>query len=309
MKNETQSTAPNTQAMDGSMRPFMFENLPIRGRLLRMPNITDQVGSLKSGENTVAQLLAEMLAASVVLAFDMKDKANITLQITSKGKLPVLLAKCNYKGELRAYAKKTAPLTEEEQALEDNGNSVFTVTVDYGRDRESYQSIVPIETSSITSTVETYFQQSAQLPTYFKVFSHADEQGRTSCGAFFLQALPHNEPVSDDDWRRMGILLSTLHADEVLPGKVQDIDLLSRLFAEDDVRVFHKQALSFASHSNRDRMLEALKNIGAEECRILLEQEGGTLEMTDEFTGVSETFTEADIAPLFGDDWTPARKN
>ncbi len=303
MKNDTQNTANTPENMQGSMRPFMFESLPIRGRLLRMPNITDQVGSLKTGEDTVAQLLAEMLAASVVLAFDMKDKANITLQITSKGKLPVLLAKCNYKGELRAFAKKTAPLGSEEEALEQQQESVFTVTVDYGSDRESYQSIVPIDTSSISSTVETYFQQSAQLPTYFKVFSHADKDGRTSCGAMFLQALPNKEPVSDDDWRRMGLLLATLKPEEVLPGEKQDMELIGSLFAEDDVRVFHKQPLSFASSSNRQRMLEALKNLGVDECRQLLEAENGKLEVTDEYTGAAETFTEADIAALFGDDW------
>lgn len=307
MKNEV-PTAPQgpenmTEKMNGSMRPFMFESLPIRGRLLRMPNITDQVGSLKTGEDAVAQLLSEMLAASVVLAFDMKDRANITLQITSKGKLPVLLTKCNYKGELRAFAKKTEPLNEEEKALEQQEQSVFTVTVDYGRDSESYQSIVPINTNSISTTVETYFQQSAQLPTYFKVFSHADENGRTSCGALFLQALPHKEPVTDDDWRRMGILLSTLKPEEVLPGNVQDIDLIGSLFAEDDVRVFHKQPLAFATATNRDRMLEALKNIGVEECRQLLKAENGVLEMTDEYTGAAESFTEDDIAKLFGEDW------
>ena len=303
MKNDVPTTAKTPENMTGSMRPFMFESLPIRGRLLRMPNITDQVGSLKTGEDIVAQLLSEMLAASVVLAFDMKDQANITLQITSKGKLPVLLAKCNYKGELRAFAKKTEPLNTEEKALEQQEESVFTVTVDYGRDRESYQSIVPINTNSISSTVETYFQQSAQLPTYFKVFSHADESGRTSSGAIFLQALPHKEPVTDDDWRRIGLLLATLKAQEVLPGEVKDIDLISRLFAEDDVRVFHKQPLLFASATNRQRMLEALKNIGVDECRQLLEAEGGTLKMTDEYTGAAETFTEADIAALFGKDW------
>ena len=50
MKNDTQNTANTPENMQGSMRPFMFESLPIRGRLLRMPNITDQVGSLKQAK-------------------------------------------------------------------------------------------------------------------------------------------------------------------------------------------------------------------------------------------------------------------
>ncbi len=287
------------KTLNGSMRPFIFEHIPVRGRLLRIPNITDQINSLETGEDAIASLLAEMLAASVVLAFDMKDKANITLQITSQGKLPVLLTKCNYKGVLRSFVKKEGVIDPKEIALEQEKESIFTVTVDYGRDKESYQSIVPISTKSISHTVENYFQQSSQLPTLFKVFSQTNEGGKTSCGAILLQAIPNKEPVSDDDWKRMELLLSTLRNEEVIPGDIKEIDLLSRLFAEDDVRVFHKQSLTFAADTNRARMVEALKSIGIEECKTLLEEENGVLQMKDEYTGQTETFTAADITEIF----------
>ena len=123
---------PNGQT-EGIMRPFVFEHLPIRGRLIRIPNITDQVNALDLGDTNLAQTLSEMLVAAVVLAFDMKDKANITLQITSEGDVPLLLAKCNYKGVLRAFAKKDNDPPEATTPLQNTDKSVFTVTVDYGR--------------------------------------------------------------------------------------------------------------------------------------------------------------------------------
>lgn len=287
----------------GIMRPFVFEHLPIRGRLMRIPNVTDQVNALDLGDTGLAQTLSEMLVAAVVLAFDMKDKANITLQITSDGDIPLLLAKCNYKGVLRAFAKKDADVKEDDKPLREKDKSVFTVTVDYGRGQESYQSIVPIDAASVGKAIENYFQQSSQLKTLFKVFTDTDDKGRTSCGAMFLQALPHKEEVSADDWRRMKLLLSTLHAHEVLPGEVKEIELLQRVFAEDDVRVFPKESIGFADSSNRERMAEALKSIGIEECRTLLEQENGEFTMTDEYTGQSEAFTESDLREIFKDEW------
>lgn len=295
------NTTPDTN--QGVMRPFVFEHLPIRGRLMRIPNVTDQVNALELGDTGLAQTLSEMLVAAVVLAFDMKDKANITLQITSDGDVPLLLAKCNYKGVLRAFAKKDAEVEQNDRPVQQENKSVFTVTVDYGRGQESYQSIVPIDAESVGKAIEEYFQQSSQLKTLFKVFTDTDHKGRTSCGAMFLQALPHKEEVSADDWRRMQLLLSTLHAHEVLPGDVKEIELLQRVFAEDDVRVFHRETLGFADSSNRERMAEALKSIGPGECKTLMEQENGAFTMTDEYTGQSETFTEDDLKEIFGDAW------
>ena len=295
----------------GTMRPFAFEHLPIRGRLVRIPNITDQINALELGDTSLAHTLSEMLIAAVVLAFDMKDNANITLQITTSGEVPLLLAKCNYKGVLRAFAKKETG-TETTISPQHEKNSIFTITVDYGRDEPAYQSIVPLEETSISKAIEDYFQKSAQLKTLFKVFSDTDKDGRTSCGGMFLQALETSEQSTaqteteidiQDNWRRMQLLLATLHAHEVLPGEVKEIELLSRIFAEDDVRVFHKQDVGFAESTNRERMAEALKSLGVEECRTLMAQENGKFTMTDEYTGQSEAFTEEDMQQIFAKEW------
>lgn len=286
-----------TDILGGTMLPFMFDNMPVRGKLLRLPNLTDQINALESGEQEVAHLLAEMLAAAVVFAFDLKEKANVSLQIITDSKLPLLLAKCNHKGVLRAYAEKAGKLSGPDVEATTLKEGVFTVTVDYGRGSQSYQSVVPINTASIAQTVESYFERSAQSPTYFKVFTGVDEDGRSSLGALFLQAMP-GTTVEDDDWRRLGLILGTIQLAEILPGALSDTALLQRLFVEDVVRVFATQPLTFPHEGNRDRMLEALRRIGEEECRELL-AEDGQIEMTDEYTGCREVFTAADIDALF----------
>lgn len=296
------------QQLHGTLLPFMLDNIPVRGKVLRLPNITEQIKALEHGEDQVARLLAELLAAAVVFTFDLKNKANVTLQVHNHGShLPLLVAKCNYKGVLRAYAQKSGDVDGDTPA--ENAESVFVVTVDYGSDSEGVQSIVPIKTGSIGQSVETYFEQSAQLPTYFRVFTGVDGQGRTSAGAVFLQAMPHKEPVSDDDWRRMGIVLSTIRPAEILPGNLSEEDLLRRLFAEDTVRVFDHQPLAFTAQGSRKRMLDALASLGVEECRDILDESGGIITMTDEYSGAEETFTEGDIAEIFGETWIPRVKH
>lgn len=299
-----------TSTPAGTLVPFMFDNMPARGKLIRLPNLTDQIGALHSGEDAVARLLAEMLAAAAMFTFDMKEKAHVTLQIHNPdSKLPLLVAKCSPQGALRAYAKKDGPLTDDEVAQAHAADSVFAVTVDLGKGGELAQSMVPIDTASISQSVETYFAQSAQLPTYFRVFTGTDDKGRTSAGALFLQAMPGKEAISEDDWRRLGLILSTIQPEEILPGKVGEHQLLRRLFAEDTVRVFPEQELKFTAEAARPRMAKALYDLGAQECRSILDEDenGGSLTMTDEYSGAQEVFTEADLKEIFGDAW-PKRK-
>ena len=300
MSNEKNTSDTQDQ---GVMRPFVFEHLAMRGRLLRLPNVTSHINALDLGDDSLGQTLCEMLMAAVVLAFDMKDKANVTLQITSDGDVPLLLAKCNYKGVLRAFAKKDKEAADAKKTLQGDSKSVFTVTVDYGRDKDAYQSIVPIDADSVSKSLEDYFARSSRLRTLFKVFTGTDDSGRMSCGAMFMQALPGKKDLSEDDWRRMQLILSTLHDHEILPGKVKEIELLQRLFAEDDVRVFPRQEIGFADSGSRARMAEALKSIGADECRDVLRKENGSFTMTDEYTGHGEKFTEEDMRAIFGEDW------
>ena len=284
------------------LRPFQFEKLPFRGRLIRLGHLK----SIKSLTKAHTTTLTEMLCAAATLTHDLKGQANISLQITSKEGTPLFVAKCNYKGELRAFVTEAATAAETPQT-----ERIFTLSVDYGKNNNSYQSIIPLDGENMSKTLTAYFQNATNLPTLFKVFTNAEN---TACGAIFLQATqePQNTRLQDgwqddwqDDWKRMGLLIETIKPEEILPGNLTEVNLISRLFAEDDVRLFPKMHLSFADQSNRPRMEEALKSLGVAECRTLLKEEGGTFTMTDEYTGQSEIFTQADLATLFGDAWEP----
>lgn len=309
----TQTQNPANGPAHGTVLPFMFDNMPIRGKVVRIEHINDHVKSLLLGDKAIADLLAQMLVSATVMVYDLKEKANVTLQVHSQGKLPLLVAKCSHKGTVRAYAQKDhkepKPMSADDVAKSTQDEGMFVISVDFGPGTTPYQSVVPIKGGNISSAMEDYFARSAQLDTHLKVFTETDKAGRTSCGAMFLQAMPpqggdaalpaHKEKVSADDWRRMGIILSTLQPAEILPGKLSEKDVLVRLFAEDTVRVFPHQELTFRPDSTRQRMAEALVSLGEEEVRNIIEQEGGKLTIEDEFSGVAETFTLTDIDTIF----------
>lgn len=310
MTNTAASPSIETPHSHGTLLPFMLDNIAVRGKIVRIENLNNHVKALTLGDDGIAKMLSELLVASAVLAFDLKENANVTLQIHSDGDLPLLVAKCNRNGVIKAFAEKPHLGVVPEETINKSGeiDSVLVVTIDFGPGSEPYQSMVPVRTTSISRSVEDFFTDSAQLKTYFRVFTGSDKQGRTSCGAVFLQAMPAHggkdaKHVSDDDWRRMALLLSTLRSEEILPGKISEEELLGRLFAEDTVRIFPEQNLSFTQASDRERMAQALLKMGADECRALLAEHDGKITVEDEYTGASESFTEADLKIIFADDW------
>lgn len=309
MSHATDTSIVNSHS-HGTLLPFMLDNVAVRGKLVRIENLNNHIKALVLGDHGVAKMLSELLVAAAVLAFDLKENANVTLQIHSESDLPLLVAKCNKNGVIKGFVEKphVGVIPEETIAKSGEADSVFVVTIDFGPGSEPYQSMVPIRTTSISESIEGFFTDSAQLKTYFRVFTGSDKQGRTSCGALFLQAMPAQggkeaKKVSDDDWRRMALLLSTLQPNEILPGKISENDVLNRLFAEDTVRIFPEQNLTFTQASDRERMAQALLKIGIDECRDLLTEQGGEIVVEDEYSGAREVFVEADLATLFGDDW------
>jgi molecular chaperone Hsp33 len=221
------------------------------------------------------------------------------LQVHSPGPLPLLIAKCNWEGTLRAYAKKDGEdITKEDIRRATGDQSIFAVTVDFGREGENYQSFVPIKSTSISASVEAYFEQSAQLRTAFRVYTTVEE-GKTSAAAVFLQAMPERGgQLADDDWKRLNLLLDTITEAEILSPKISEKGMLIRLFGMDDIiRVFEPQKLYFKEEANRKRMARALKSLGQATCTDLLED--GQIEVTDEYSGKTEVFTKDDIDALF----------
>tara|TARA_R110000868_G_scaffold218576_1_gene468867 strand:+ start:6240 stop:7139 length:900 start_codon:yes stop_codon:yes gene_type:complete len=286
----------------GIIQPFIFDNMPVRGMVLRINNLSEHVPCLSAETNFINKALAEMLAASAVLTHDLKNKANVTLQIQSQGPVPLLVSQCDKNGSLRAYAKINDDADTQKLNYKNliEENAIFAVSVEQGegKTKNIYQSLVGLNKTSVSSSVEQYFNDSVQLNTYFKV-TIGEQDGKLSCGCIFLQALPEKEP-NLDDWRRIAIILTTMKEEEILPGSISEQELLGRLFAEDKVRVYAPHDLHFASAQTRERMVKALLSLGEDQCKDLLKE--GPIVMMCEFSGTEESFTHEDIRNIFDTD-------
>ena len=294
-----------TQLVSGLVLPFVLDNIPVRGRLFRLGDIAQHVPSLHGQDNVVSRSIIELLATGAVMASELKNPdvdrdASVTLQIVSPGPVPLLLAQCSHRGNMRAYAQvegdaDTVTFADIAQKIDEMA-AHFAVTVDYGTGFTPYQSLVALNQESVASSVSDYFNESVQIPTYFRTFA-AEIDDELQCGALFLQTIPEKGDFPEDDWQRMGLILDTIKPEEILPGDIASEHLLQRLFAEDTVRIFEAQALKFAAPDTKERMTKALLSLGKEACLEMLKD--GPIVMTCEYTGKQEVFKEDDIDALF----------
>ncbi|MDE0724320.1 MAG: Hsp33 family molecular chaperone HslO [Alphaproteobacteria bacterium] len=284
----------------GRLCPFMLDNIPIRGRVLRIDDLVSQIPSLTKHDAVIGQCLAELLAAATVMANDLKQGADVTIQIHSDGPASLLVAQCSHNGSLKAYCNKDdaeKPITFKDIATD---KSMLVVTIKFAGKEDVFQSMVALNKTSVSSSLEQYFEESVQLKTCIRVLTERDGD-RMPVGALFIQATPQENDASEDDWTRMAAILDTLTAEETLPGNIHERELLRRLFAEDTVRIFPETALNFVVSDMQDRMERALISLGVDQCKNLLEE--GPIEMTCEFTGITKTFSETDLEKLFGESW------
>jgi molecular chaperone Hsp33 len=76
------------------------------------------------------------------------------------------------------------------------------------------------------------------------------------------------------------------------------VEILRRLFNEDDVRLFEPAPVYFRCRCSRERVSSMLQGLGAEETRSVL-AERGSVEVRCDFCNRAYVFDAVDVAQLF----------
>jgi molecular chaperone Hsp33 len=174
------------------------------------------------------------------------------------------------------------------------GDGQLALSVDSnaaGAGRQSYQSIVPLVGDSIAAVFEHYLAQSEQTPARLWLMADAAH----ACG-LFLQKLPKADQCDPDGWNRVQQLAATVGAAELtLPPET----LLTRLFAEEDIRLFDARAVSYHCPRNEEKVLAMLRSLGRAEVEATLAEQGEIV-INDDICNQEYRFGPAVLDDLFG---------
>ncbi|MGB8812032.1 MAG: Hsp33 family molecular chaperone HslO [Paracoccaceae bacterium] len=293
-------------AWDDTVLPFQLDASDIRGRVVRLDGVLDQVLKQHAYPPQIEALVAEAALLTALIGQTIKLRWRLSLQVQGRG--AVKLIATDYYGptddgqaaRIRAYANfdpeafdPTVP------AYDQIGGGAFAIRIDQGAGMTPYQGITPIAGGSLSACAETYFAQSEQLPTRFALsFGRSQLPGGVSHwrgGGVMLQHMPkaspfaaregsgeeglltHSDILDGDDgenWTRVNLLLDTVEELELIGPTVQPTDLLVRLFHDEGPRVFDPQPVRFGCSCSADKVRNSLGIYSQKEIRHMTTPEG-----------------------------------
>jgi molecular chaperone Hsp33 len=323
-----QTPAPHERHSSGRdddlVQPFQIEDKGIRGRLVRLGPLIDEVLSRHDYPPEVKLLLGQTVALTATLAGAFKYDGVFTLQTKGDGAVGMLVADVTSGGEVRAYARYDGEkLAAAAQGLAAGhgaqgivprliGAGYLAFTVDQGPDTERYQGIVELEGAELVDCVHHYFRQSEQLDAAFKlaVGEGVDRAGKNTWRAagLMLQRVPPEggengagvdegrRETLEDDWRRALVMMASARTEELLDPALGAHDLLFRLFHEDGVRVFRQRPLRpgcRCSAARVETVLRALSDAEIEEMTV-----DGRVSVVCQFCMREYAYDPAEVAAL-----------
>ncbi|MBK7954590.1 MAG: Hsp33 family molecular chaperone HslO [Candidatus Accumulibacter sp.] len=282
---------------DSFVRRFLFEHLDIRGAIVGLGDSWQQMQADRDYQPSVARLLGETAAITVLIAAQLKQPGRLTLQLRGNGPIQLLVIDCNEQLQMRGMARSNpvvlpAPVPE---LLGARQGGQLMISLDLPTARHPYQSFVPLVGDSIAAIFEHYLEQSEQQPS--RLFVTA---GAKAAACLFLQKMPQADDHDADGWQRISQLAATVRPAELLELAPQA--LLTRLFHEEmtahGVRLYDPAPVAYHCPEDWSKVRDLIRSLGRAEAETILHEHGEIL-IRDDICNRSYRFSAEDVAELF----------
>lgn len=274
------------------VQPFLFEHLDIRGALVSLDKTWRELAAGRDYPANVTRILGEMSAVTTLIAANLKQPGRMTFQLRGAGPIELLVLDCDEQLRLRGMARWNPEKLTQDAALPDLlGDGQLLLTLDAAAMRQPYQSFVPMQGDSIAAIFEHYLTLSEQQPTRLILAANANR-----AVGLLLQKLPESDQRDSDGWNRIQHLVGTLQADEQLAHT--PLDLLHRLFPEEEIRVFTPRPVSHHCPQDWEKIHAMLRSLGREECDAIL-RDKGEIHVRDDICNRDYSIDAAALNALF----------
>src|SRR6516164_2072147 len=306
--------APSPISADDTILPFEVSALDLRGRVVRLGAVADEVLTRHDYPPPVAKLLGEAVVLTLLLGSSLKFEGRFILQTQSDGPVRMMVVDYTSPGRIRAVARYDVAAVDaaiaagraSADALVGHGH--LAMTIDQGPDMSRYQGLVALEGGDLEDAAHEYFRRSEQIPTRVRIAVGEEWRGGDGGkrhwrgGGMLLQFLPKaperarqadlhpgdaaegtvvHEVAEDDAWIEGQSLIGTVEDIELIDPGLSGERLLYRLFHERGVRVFKPLSLQARCSCSRDAVSSMLKSFAPEDRAGMVKD--GKVEVTCEF--------------------------
>ncbi len=296
----------NKIAWDDTVLPFQLDAADMRGRIARLDGVLQGILKQHQYPKAVEALVAEMALLTALIGESIKLQWKLSLQVQTNG--PVRMIATDFyapketgeTAQIRAYASFDKEKLTDKDPFDQLGKGYFAVLVDQGKGTKPYQGLSPLNGRSLSDSAETYFAQSEQLPTVFRLkfdkIKQANMEENWRAGGIMVQHLPTSnlqaseENSSDpsgllssqdlldgdnaENWNRINYHLDTIGDLELIGPSVTPSELLVRLFHEEQPRIFDTQSVRFGCSCSEDRVRQSLSIYSAKDISKMITADG-----------------------------------
>jgi len=274
-----------------AVQRFLLEDMHVKGSVAYLKKTYQTILAQRAYPPLLQRLLGETLVACLLLAESLKFEGSLSLQFEGDSRFPLLLVQCDQELHLRALAKFTPDLDESAYA-EAFLQGQMVLTLQSALHPQNYQSKLGICSLSIADNLMHYFAQSEQITSFIWISAEAEQ-----VGGFFIQLLPtSNVQEREAFWEYALHLGQTVTSEELFT--LDNEALLYRLYHETPVQIFKKRSAQFQCRCTPERIHNALKVLGKEECEMILKTHK-TVEAACDFCNQSYQFDAIDIEMVF----------
>lgn len=271
--------------------PFLIESSGLRGRIVRLDNVLDQILKAHNYVEPVSRLTAETATMAVLLGTMLKYEGIFTLQVQTEGAVKMLVSDYTSAGNVRACATVANDAVIDPRSKNLLGKGYMAFTVDQGENTERYQGIVELKNNNLLDSMQDYFTQSEQIRTGIKM-AIGQLNGQWRGAAIMIQDMPEEGGIpavsegmdvseGEDNWRRVMMLLQSCTDEELLSPDLSAEELLFRLFHEEGVRVFTPKTVQKNCRCTMEKVEGVLTTLSDDDIRHLTVD--GKITMTCEF--------------------------
>lgn len=277
--------------MNDAVHRFLLEELDIRGSVVQIETVWQQIKAQHDYPAQVAELLGQMCAITSLIAANLKQAGRLTFQLRGHGDISILVLDCSESLNLRGYAKHAEALAPQQSLRELFGDGQLLMSLEQANARQPYQSFVPLEGDSIGDIFQHYLEQSEQQPAIL-ILAANDERA----AGLFLQKLPGADLKDEDGWNRVEMLLNTVKPAELL--ETEPVDLLQKVFAEEQVRIFEPKPVEHDFPPDWEKIRDMLRSIGKAEVESILAEHGEIL-VHDDLSNQHYRFSPEEALAIF----------
>ncbi|MFN3656703.1 MAG: Hsp33 family molecular chaperone [Pseudolabrys sp.] len=319
--------APSAATVDDIVLPFEVSSLDLRGRVVRLGPVVDEILEKHDYPAPVAKLLGEAIVLTVMLGSALKIDGKFILQTQTDGPVRMLVVDFTTPGRVRGCARYDKNRVAEAIAAGKTdvgalmGEGHLAMTVDQGPDMNRYQGLVALNGGTLEDAAHEYFLRSEQIPTRVRL-AVAEElragrggaSHRWRAGGIMLQFLPkaperarvadlhpgdapegvepHTLP-EDESWVEGRTLVSTVEDVELIDPALSSERLVYRLFHEPGVRVFPAGDVRAQCSCSRETVESMLRSFSQDDRDYMVED--GRISVTCEFCATTYEFAPGEV--------------